>query len=76
MSVSRPYQTDMLATPSNCGKILKLRIPRLVERLSVSRWSKDHWMVRTSEMEQWTIRSQVLTLERGMDAVHRLNGGG
>ncbi len=66
-----------LATPSNCGEPLKLKLPSSVRKGAVARLTASG-MVTTLEMPQWAIRSQVLRVRSvvPMDAVQRLNGGG
>ena len=63
------------ATPSNCGDTLKLRLPSAARKSRVARLIASG-TVKTTEMRQWAIRSQVLRALAPTDAVHRLNGGG
>ena len=67
----------MFATPSNCGDPLKLHLPSCIGNVAVAELIALG-MVKTVKMEQWAIRSQVLSrfVMIDMDAVHRLNGGG
>ncbi|KMS93556.1 hypothetical protein BVRB_030290 [Beta vulgaris subsp. vulgaris] len=69
-----------IATPSNCGNPLKPHLPSWIGNSPMAELTALG-TVTTMRMEQWAIRSQVLSREQlglchDMDAVHRLNGGG
>ena len=72
---SRLVNNDKLATPSNCGKPLKLLLPSKGRNTLMARLIASG-TVKTQKILQWAIRSQVLRVFGPMNAVQRLDVGG